>query len=273
MKYISIFLLIILTYVANAQQHKLTKLWETNNIINVPESVLIDEEMNILFVSQMGNNPNDKDGIGGIAKVSLDGKIIDTSWISGLNAPKGMGRFKNELYAADLSDVAVIDIKGGKVKQIIPIDSALFLNDITVNDNGIVYVSDSRTGKIHKIENGIPSLYMDNIKGVNGLKAIGTDLYIAGGKTIWKANSNKELTKVIELPNGIDGVEPVGNGDFLYSSWGGYVFYGKAGGTYEILLDTSLEKINTADFDYDPVNRILYIPTFWKKSVMAYKLD
>jgi hypothetical protein len=273
MKYILFSIIAMLAWNVKAQEHKLTKLWETDGIIDLPESVLLDTDRHILYASQMGINPNDKDGIGGIAKISLDGKNVDTGWISGLNSPKGLGRYKNKLYAADLTDVDVIDIDKGKVIKIIPIDSAKFLNDITVSDEGIVYVSDSQTHKIHRIENDIPELYLENIDGVNGLKAIGTDLYIAGGKTIWKADPKKEMTKVTELPNGIDGVEPAGNGDFLYSSWGGYIYYGNKDGRNELLLDTHLEKINSADINYDPIKHILYVPTFWKKSVAAYRLE
>jgi hypothetical protein len=273
MKYILFCILLIFTLSVKAQEHKLVKLWETDSIIDLPESVLLDTDRHILYASQMGINPNDKDRIGGVAKISLDGKDIDTNWISGLNSPKGLGRYKDKLYAADLTDVDVIDIDESKVIKIIPIDSAKFLNDITVSDDGIVYVSDSQTHKIHRIENGIPTIYLENINGVNGLKAIGNDLYIAGGKTIWKADSKKELTKVTELPNGIDGVEPVGNGDFIYSSWGGYIYYGNKNGTNELLLDTHLEKKNSADINYDPVKHILYVPTFWKKSVAAYRLE
>ena len=272
MKYI-VFMLLLLTIFTLAQEHKLVKLWESDNIIDLPESVLLDSTRQILFASQMGINPNDKDGIGGIAKISLDGKNVDTSWISGLNSPKGLGRYKNKLYAADLSDVDVIDIDKGKVIKIIPIDGAKFLNDITISDKGIVYVSDSKTHKVHSIENYFPTVYLENIDGVNGLKAIGTDLYIAGGKTIWKANSKKVLTKVTELPNAIDGVEPVGNGDFIYSSWSGYIYYGNKNGSNKLLLDTHKEKVNSADINYDPNNHILYVPTFWKKSVVAYKLE
>ena len=273
MKYFLFCVVILLPITVQAQKHKLVKLWETDNVIDLPESVLLDTVRNILYASQMGINPDDKDGIGGIAKISLDGENVDTSWISGLNSPKGLGRYKNKLYAADLTDVDVINIDKSKVEQIIPIDSAKFLNDITVSDAGVVYVSDSQTGKIYRIEKDVPMLYLENIKGVNGLKAIGEDLYIAGGKTIWKADSKKRLTKVTELPNGIDGVEPVGNGDFLYSSWGGYIYYGNKDGTNELLLDTHLEKKNSADINYDPVKHILYIPTFWKKSIATYRLE
>ena len=253
-------------------QHSLLKLWETDSVINLPESVLPDVMSKILYVSIMGNNPNDKDGIGGVAKISPEGKILDPNWIQGLNSPKGLARMGNLMYAADLTDVVVIDISKGKIQRKIAIDSTKFLNDISVSDKGIVYVSDSKTKRIYRIENNIPILYIENLNGVNGLKAIGDDLYIIAGKNFWKANTEKELTKIAELPNGGDGLEPVGNGDFLFSCWGGYIYYVYASGKYELLLDTHLEKKNTADIGYDPVKRIVYIPTFYKKSVMAYQL-
>lgn len=269
--YIGFALAMMLSFPVLAQ-HTLEKLWETDTLINLPESVLPDFKAKLLYVSQMGNNPNDKDGIGGVAKIDLDGKIIDLNWVAGLNAPKGLARKGNLMYAADLTDVVVIDIAKGKVKQVIPVDSAKFLNDIAVDDQGRVYVSDSRTKRIHKIEKGEVSLYLENIAGVNGLKAIGKDLYIVGGKNLWKADREKKLTKIAELPNGGDGLEPVGNGDFLFTCWAGYIYYVYADGKFDLLLDTHLDKKNTADLGYDPVRKILYIPTFYKKSVMAYQL-
>ena len=114
---------------------------------------------------------------------------------------------------------------------------------------------------------------MENIDGVNGLKAVGDLLYIAGGgKKLLKADAGKNMINVAGMPQGGDGIEPIGNGDFLFSAWGGYIYYVYADGRNELLLDTHLEKINTADIGYDPVKRIVYIPTFFKKSVMAYQL-
>lgn len=253
-------------------QHSLEKIWETDSVINLPESVLPDIKNKVLYTSVMGNNPNDKDGIGGVAKVGLDGKVIDHDWITGLNAPKGLARLGNVMYAADLTDVVVIDIAKAKVILKIPIEGAVFLNDITVSDKGIVYVSDTRTKRIHKIEKNKPSVYMEDIGGVNGLKAIGDDLFIAGGKTVMKADAKMNMTRIAELPQGGDGLEPVGNGDFLLTSWSGYVYYVYANGRYDLLLDTTQEKVNTADLGYDPAKKILYIPTFYKKTVRAYQL-
>lgn len=255
-----------------AQTHKLEKLWETDTIVRVPESVLPDFKKGILYVSEIDGNPNAVDGKGGVAKITVDGKIIDLDFTTGLNAPKGLGRFGNELYAADLSEVAVIDINTGKIKSKIAVDSAKALNDITVDAKGMVYVSDSKTKKIHRIENGKVSTFLTNVAGVNGLKAVGDELFILGGQKFMKADSRGNLTQIAMLSCGGDGLEPVGNGDFLITCWAGHIFYVTADGKIETLLDTQEKKVNTADLAYDNIKHILYVPTFWGNKVMAYKL-
>ena len=265
--------LLILSYPAIAQKNSLVKIWETDTIFAIPESVLPDVKNTILYVSLINGPAWGNDGVGGIGKLSTDGKKYDSMWITGLNAPKGLGIFKNNLYAADNAEVVVIDLKKGIVSKKISIENASGLNDITVTGKGIVYVSDSRTAKIWRIENNIPTLFLDEVKGVNGLKAIGDDLYIGAGKEFLKADKNKKLTKIADLPQGIDGIEPVGNGDFILTAWGGYIFYVTAAGKVETLLESHQEKMNTADIGYDPKTRMLYVPTFLAKKIVAYKLN
>src|SRR6201986_2756869 len=127
-------------------QHTVTKLWETDTALKVPESVLFDGANKVLYESNIdGKDPWGKDGKGSIGKVGLDGKIIAVDWVSGLNAPKGLGMHNGKLYAADLSEVVVIDIKKGVIEKTIPVDGAENLNDISVGSDGIVYVSDSKS--------------------------------------------------------------------------------------------------------------------------------
>jgi hypothetical protein len=256
----------------HAQEHTLEKLWETDSIVATPESVLVDAKRNILFVSLIDGQPWEADGKGGIAKLSAEGRKYDGNWITGLNAPKGMGISGNRLYVADISDVVVIDIEKGKIEKKIAIDGAEALNDITVSDKGIVYVSDSRTARVWRIENDMPALFLEKMNGVNGLKAVNDELFIASGKSFVRANSNKTITPIAELPEGGDGVEPVGNGDFIVSAWVGYILYVSADGKVTTLLDTHLQKKNTADIGYDPVKGIIYVPTFFAKTVVAYRL-
>jgi hypothetical protein len=94
-----------------------------------------------------GTDPWGKDGKGSVAKVGLDGKVIATEWVSGLNAPKGMGLYKGKLYVADLNELVVIDIAGGKIDKRIAVTGAEGLNDVSVSKGGTIYVSDSKLKK------------------------------------------------------------------------------------------------------------------------------
>ncbi len=260
---------------AKAQQkHSLIKLWQTDTVVAVPESVLIDYDKKMLYVSEIGaGDASASDGNGEIALIGLDGKIKNLHFAKGMDSPKGLGMFGNSLYVADLTKVFVINLKTGGTLKTFPIEGAGMLNDITVSDKGVVYISDSRTKKIHKIENNQLTTFMAGIDGINGLKAIGTDLYILGGKRFFKVDKNLKETDLATLPEGGDGLEPVGNGDFLATSWGGYIYYIHKGGEIETLLDSHNPRINTADLAYDAKKRILYVPSFFNKIVTAYRLE
>jgi hypothetical protein len=273
MKKLSFLLLLSLPTLLRAQTHSLEKVWETDTIVAVPESVLTDATHSFLFVSLIDGGPWDADGKGGVGKLSLDGKHYTGDWITGLNAPKGLGRFGNRLYVADISNVVVIDIAKGSILKKIPIDGANGLNDITVDAKGIVYVSDSKAGKVYRIEKDVPTLYMDNLDGANGLMATNTGLYILAKKAVLFADNNKNLRTITDLPNGGDGVEPAANGDLVVSEWVGYVYYVHADGKKELLLDTHNQHKNTADIHYDAATHTLYIPEFFGKAVAAWKLN
>lgn len=273
-KAVSMLTAICLPFFLHAQQpaHKLEKIWETDTIVAIPESVLPDPANKALFVSLIDGGGWVVDGKGGVAKLSMDGKHYEPDWIMGMNAPKGLGRYGNRLYAADISEVVVIDIKTSRIEKKIGIEGANGLNDISLDDKGIVYVSDSRAGKVYRIENDIPSLYLDGLSGANGLKAFGTNLYVLANKAVLKADASKNITKITDLPHGGDGIELAGNGDFIVSEWAGYIYYVYADGRKELLLDTHLTKKNTADINYDPSGKILYVPSFNGKTVAAYRL-
>ena len=92
-----------------SQQHSLVKVWETDSLMEVPESVLPDYKNKVLYVSNINGKDAWGKNRGSIGKVGLDGKIILVEWVGGLHAPKGMGLYKNNLYVADLTEVVVID--------------------------------------------------------------------------------------------------------------------------------------------------------------------
>jgi hypothetical protein len=251
----------------------LTLKWSTDTLLRVPESVYFDSKSNLLYVSNIAGKSNEKDGNGFISKISPEGKIITHQWASGLDAPKGMGVLKNKLYVADLSRIAVLDVSSGKILTSIEIEGAQFLNDITIDNQGNVFASDSNTGKIYKIANNKAELYFESpeFKRINGLLALNNGLYIAdaGNGVNYILSKDKKLIKYADTAQGADGIVKVGNDEYIVSSWGGEVYFVKDGKSQK-LLDTKDQKLNSADIDFDRKTNTLFVPTFFGNRVMAY---
>jgi len=268
-----LFAVVISTSANLTAQHSLEKVWQTDPTLKVPESVLYDAVARVLYVANIGGSPEEKDGNGSIAKVGLDGHIIDNYWITGLDAPKGMGLYKNLLYVANITEVVVIDIDKTSIVQRIPVEGSAFLNDVTVDSEGVVYVSDSRSNRVHRIANGTATVFLENIRNANGVLAVDRDLYILSDGRLLRADADMKLTTLAEGMDGsTDGIEMVIDDEFIVSCWSGIVYYVKANGSKEVLLDTRDQGMNSADIGYDEENRILYVPTFFKNSVFAYQL-
>jgi hypothetical protein len=166
-----------------------------------------------------------------------------------------------------------MDIPTGKVIKKIPVAGSKFLNDISVDGKGVVYVSDTQTGDVFKIENGKVSGFLKNIKGANGVLCLGTDVYVLSSGTVVKADAQGNTTNIATgLDNSTDGIEQAAPGEFIVSAWNGVIYYIKSNGNVQQLLDTRSIKMNTADIGYDAVNKIIYVPTFFKNGIVAYKL-
>lgn len=243
-------------------------------MFKVPESVLYDPSHQLLYVANIdGKQPWEKDGAGSIGKMDITGKVIDAEWITGFNAPKGMGLYHHTLYVADVDRVVVVDPHQGKIISFIEVPGSQALNDITIDANGVIYVSDSRGKKVYHIKDGVPSVYLENLKGPNGLLVRGTDFYLLDQGGMYKVNADKSLALVTDgMEGGTDGIENVTGNDFIVSCWAGVIWYVNADGSKVKLLDTRDQKINTADIGFDPVTKTVFVPTFWKNSVVAYEV-
>lgn len=269
--------------------HSLQPLWQTADLAT-PESVLfvankvaankneadntvVNSTAPFLLVALIDGQGADADGKGGIAKLAADGRVIDKNWIVGLNAPKGMALYNNRLYVADITELVVIDLAAQKVINKIPIAESIFLNDVTVNARGEVFVSDTRANKIHRIVDDKAELYLDKVASANGLKALGSQLIVGAGPELLQVDADKKITLLAKgFAQGIDGIEMTGPNEFIVSCWAGLVYYVYADGRIELLIDSQVAKINTADIGYDPVTRQLFVPNFFKNSVTAYQV-
>jgi hypothetical protein len=275
-------LLVVICVEVKAQT--LTKIWETSGL-EAPESILFNSAQNVYYVSNVVGTPTDKDGNGYISQLDDKGKIVNQKWVTGLNAPKGLGLYKGKLYVADIDQVVVIDIASGKIETSLAAEGATFLNDVAVSSKGDVYISDTFGGNsIYRVQNGKIELWLQDPKldFPNGLFVKGNDLIVASwgvvtdqqtfatavkGKLIRVSIADKKITDVTKgFING-DGLVPYKNG-FLTTDWaaGKLFFVDNKGVTNEI----GSYNQGTADIEFVTSKNLLLIPQMTEGKILAF---
>ncbi|OYX20731.1 MAG: ATP-binding protein [Algoriphagus sp. 32-45-6] len=251
----------------------LTLLWETADSLMTNESVLFDDATGTIYVSNIeGQDPLGKDGKGSIAIISNEGKIVNPAWVSGLNAPKGMAISNGKLYVTDIDEFVEIDIATAKVSNKWKVEGAQFLNDVAAH-NGTVYFTDMTTGKVHAYADRAISTISEGNESINGI-AVATDgtIYGLDASGLKKWNADGTTTVLNTDVTGGDGLVILGDGNFVASRWQGEIWFANDS-TQTLMLDTKAAESNTADIGYNAAEKIVYVPTFFKNKVAAYKLD
>jgi len=251
---------------------KLTLKWSTDKVFEVPESVYYDDERDVLYIANIKGKPTDKDGNGYISKMKVNGEVIDLKWVTGINAPKGMGVYEDKLYVTDIDRLMEIDISSGRIAAEYPAENAQFLNDIAVDEKGKVYVSDMMDTKVYRLSKGKFDVWLDDeiLTGPNGLWVGDGHLYIGAKKIVKAGLKNGKAEVFAEKTGSIDGLEGTAKGGFLFSDWSGNMHYLSPGGEIEHIFDSSGMNINAADIEYIPSKGLILVPTFFDNRVMGY---
>ncbi len=287
MKQNMIWMGIMVLLFVNVRAQKVEKIWEVNGL-EAPESVVFDKENQVYYVSNVAGQPAEKNGLGYISIVTTDGNIKTKKWIAGLNAPKGLGLYNNHLYIADIDVVVIVDISTGKVLDRLTAEKATFLNDIEIDANGTVYVTDTFGGNaIYSIKDKKIELWLkdEKLDYPNGLKIANDQLYVAS----WGVVTNPKTFET-EVPGKLMSVDlstkqikditgPKGNYDglitydsqFLISDW-------IAGGVYAIDQKGEVSEVldsnpGAADIFLNKEEKLLLVPQMLDGKMTAYQLS
>ena len=281
-------------------QIKINKLWETPANLKNPESVVFAPKQNVLFVSNVNGKPDQKDQNGFISKISpSNGSMIELNWVTGLNAPKGIVITNNnsKLYVSDITDLVEIDIASGKIIKRFNAPGSSFLNDVVSDNQGNIYVSDTITNTIYKLDtnakdnntsslqvwlqspqlNGPNGLHIDNNKNRLIVVSLGPLSKPGGGIEIIDIK-NKTISSLGKEGTtspfgGLDGIESDARETHYYvtDNPAGKVYTVKADGTgYGTLIN--LHTQGAADLGSIPTQSTIIIPLMQDNKLVGYKL-
>jgi gluconolactonase len=244
MENLRVFLILLLTLIATP-----SKAHESLNLISgftSPESAVQDAKGDI-YVSEIGEF--NKDGDGKITRISIDGKL--STFANGMDDPKGLIFIGKSLYVTDKNRVLKVEADGkwsvfGSTMAF-P-QTPIFLNDITSDESGNLYVSDSGNlksgGAIFKIakDKKITLVLNENspeILAPNGLWVVKNDLYEVDFSSgiLYKINlKTKSISKVAEALGGGDGLVKSGD-NFFVSDWKNGKIYKVQGNKVSLFKD------------------------------------
>ena len=277
--------LIAFSTAASAAAPKL--LWETKGLAQ-PESVVEDPATGVIYVSNINRAVMQKDGNGFISRLTADGKMLERQWVKGLNSPTGLALHDRTLYAADVDQLIEINAASGEILKRYDAKGAVFLNDVVVDDDGTVYVSDTPMNTIWRLKDGSfePWLANDALNGPNGLLIQGKTLIVASLGKVQSQGQKKELGTLLavslddqkvskvgkgELIGNLDGLQAIQPGVYLVTDWAqGALYRVDAKGKVDELIDLNQ---GSADLSYLPGKKMLLIPMMLDNSLVAYRLD
>jgi hypothetical protein len=246
---------------------------ESNAVLDVPESVIYYPEKDVLFISNVAGEPTEKNGNGFISELKLSGEILSLKWTEGLDAPKGMGIYDNMLYVTDIDELVIIDIENAAISEEIDVAGSQFLNDIAIDEDGRVYISDLVSGYVYRYAGNEVTLWLSDslLEETNGLYVRGDYLYMGTKNAVFKANrETADFEKYIDQTGPIDGLEAFDDKRFIISDWVGNIHLVSPDADKKLLLSTVADSINAADIQYLQDKKQLFVPTFFDNRLMIY---
>lgn len=204
------------------------------------ECVRYDDRADDYIVSNLGGGGDANDGF--LSRVWPDGTVTQLKWIEGgrngvtLVQPLGLFIKGALIYVADQQAVHKFDRATGAPRGTIAIPDAVRLNDLTVADDGTIYVTDSGSdaaaGALYRIgRDGKVSAFAqrdDALERPNGiaLMADGTIVHGGRGVNLVFRDASGKILRERTLPTGrIDGIVPTADGALLVASQDGHNVY------------------------------------------------
>lgn len=240
---------------------------------NNPESIVYDQADDRYFISNKGAN----------TIVQMDSNSKLTNFVtSDLNAPKGLLIVGDTLISVNNTSVQGFLLSDASRVLNISIEGSVFMNDVTSDNKGKIYVSDTSTGKVYLIslKTGEYATIVDSLVNPNGL------LYDSKRNSILICNwgdkakiqafnlSDSTISDLIttEFRN-LDGLACDSAGNIYVSSWGSNAVY-RFDAAFEnppVLISEGHN--GPADISIRKDKQILCIPNFNSNKVQFIKLN
>jgi DNA-binding beta-propeller fold protein YncE len=263
-----------------------------------PESVRYDADQDVYFVSNILGYGSEKDGRGYISRITAGTPSIEMFVQSGvrgvvLDAPKGLGIQGDTLWTADIDVLRGFHRRTGAPVGEIDLRpfGAVMANDVALGPDGMLYVTDtgiemSRAGVFY---HGSEKIFRISAGRTVSVLASGSGLRFPNGITwdpagkrwivvsfdpfdseiyVYEPGSSRR-TVLAQGPGRFDGVEVLGDGRILATSWADSSLHVIQGDAHERVI---LNLWQPADLGVDTRRQRVAIPLVLQGRVEVWEL-
>jgi sugar lactone lactonase YvrE len=253
----------------------LRRLWSLEAGNRLPEAVVHDPARGVLYVSQYFRGGQEV-----VSRIALDGRVLEREWVAGLDRPTGLWVHGGRLWVVERRSLAEIDLDTAEIVGRHPIPEPGFPNDVTFDDRGDGYVTDTSGNRIYRFHDGRVEVWFENpeLGHPNGILADGASLLFGtsdDGRLRRLSLDDRAIDTVAVIGDGanVDGVRHDGRGGYLVSDFGGRVLRVTPQGRVTEILNTTASGARSADFEYVSEDRLLVVPGLFDNRLTAYRLD
>jgi len=202
-----------------------------------PAGFIFDSESDCYFISNINGDPRARWDNGYIIKFNRKMELVDNYFINGrdsdktLHAPKGMVIRDHILYVTDIDAVRGFDVETGE--QVLTVSLAEFhvayLDDITKDGDGNLYVSDLMGNVIYKIDQANRVTILARLYAPSGLCHHDGMLYAVGWQkpALYRISAKGEVNIMAVDSNfrHLDGIDVDSAGQLYFSDRSEGVIY------------------------------------------------
>lgn len=204
--------------------------------------------------------------------------MVQTEWVTGILQPTGMCMNNDKLYIVERYALVEVDPDKGTILNRYQFPEPGMPNDVTPDDKGNLYITDSRKNLIYRLSEGKMEewLKVDDIPRPNGICFDKGNLIVGSSENgcVKRIDLvNRKVSELICIRGAvIDGISPDGKGNLLISDFNGKVYRISGSNEKTLLLNSTAPSRSCADFGFIPDKGLLIIPTFTDNKLEAYEI-
>jgi outer membrane protein assembly factor BamB len=218
---------------------------------------------------------------GYISRLNIVTGEFEPRWAVNLDGPLGITSFDDTLYAVDNgTHIVALNLTTGEAGRSWPTPAdGVFFNDLAVDDAGLIYVTDSRSGALLRLVNDqFETLFSgDDFASANGVEFVDGALYVVCsggiGNLIRIDPETLEWDILISGAGSLDGVVTDGRGGLVLSDIPGRLLHWSEANGLSVLDNFESEDIMLNSIGGTADGAYIFAPHWSQSQVSAFEMS